>query len=83
MTQLKDIIERRGRRAVIATQQQAWLQFGIALASDPAFRAEVAQARAGQQAPIVRDTALITRACTAGALDRAEAVTLFKRVQGA
>ena len=76
---LRDTIAARGRRAVIAAQQHTWLIFGLKLATDPAFRAEVERARAGEQAPIVRDTTSIVRACVAGAIAPDEAVTLFRR----
>jgi hypothetical protein len=79
---LKDTIARRGRRAVAHTQADTFFLFGLALATDPAFRAEVEQARAGRQAPLVRDTAAIVRGCIAGALRPEEAVELFKRAQG-
>lgn len=82
MSRLADQIAARGRRAVIAAQQHTWLIFGLKLATDPAFRAEVEQARAGTQAPITCDRTVIIQARVAGALTHDDTITLFKRTQG-
>lgn len=79
---LRAIIERRGKRPVTHTQADTFFLFGLKLATDPDFRTEVEQARAGQQAPLVRDKESIVRACIAGALAPDEAVELFRRAQG-
>lgn len=81
-TKLQAIIATRGWRAVIAAQHRTWLLFGIALATDPDFRAEVERARAGKQAPIICDTTVIIQARVAGALTHDDTITLFKRTQG-
>jgi hypothetical protein len=82
MTRLADQIAARGRHQVMTAQHNAWLFFGLKLATDPTFRAEVERARAGKQAPITCDTTVIIQARVAGALTHDDTITLFKRTQG-
>jgi hypothetical protein len=63
---LHEIIEQRGKHAVAHIQAETFLLFGLALATDPEFRAEAERARAA----------------AAGAIKPDETVELFKRTQG-
>jgi hypothetical protein len=80
-TPLETALATRGRATVVQTQIESWFFALEQVRVDPELRDELAQIRAAQ-APIVKDRALIVRACVAGAVTPDEAVTLFRRTQG-